>query len=169
MKDNELLQALKIQLAQYKTFDCKLLHENIIGIESNEGTDSINQPLEPIINRIRFCDRDFRSVVISCAHTTAAIKFKNLVEKISQQIDISNKDLHIKAFDDTLYEIYILDHKRGSLEKECALAGFNNKSNILREKFEFELSELVKQHSELIAKLELIRQAILIQLEQLIY
>jgi hypothetical protein len=169
VKDSELLYALKIQLAQYKTFSCKLRHENIIDVESNEGIDSMGLPLEPIVNRVGFCNRDSRSVVISCAHTTAAIKFKNLVGKISQQIGISQNDLHIKAFDDLLCEIYLLDYKKGHLEKEDAFAGFYDKSGMDREEIKLEINKVEEQHSKLVAELELLRQAILTTLDQLIH
>jgi len=165
VKDSELLHALKIQLAQYKIFDCKLRHESIIDIESNEGIDSMGLPLEPIVNRVGFCNNSFRSVAISCAHTTAAIKFKDLMEKISQQIEISPNDLCIKAFDDLLCEIYLLDHKKGSLEKEYAFAKFYNKSGVEHEEIKFEISEVEKQHSKLVAELELLRQTILTALD----
>jgi hypothetical protein len=169
VKDNELLQALKIELTQYKTFDCKLRHENIIDVQSNEGIDNMDLPLEAIVNRVGFCNHGFRSVAISCAHTTAAIKFKNLVEKISQQVETPQNDVCIKAFDDLLYEIYLLDHKKGSLEKEYAFAEFYDKSWVDREEIKLEINKIEKQHSKLVAELELLRQTILTTLNQLIY
>ncbi len=169
VKDSELLQALKIQLAQYKTFDCQLRHENIIDVESNEGIDSMGLPLEPIVNRVGFCNHGFRSVAISCAHTTAAFKFKSLVEKISQQVEMPQNDVCIKDFDDLLCEIYLLDHKKGSLEKEYALAEFYDESGIEQEYIRLEINKIEKQHSKLIAELELLRQTILTTLKQLIY
>jgi len=169
VKDSELLQTLKIQLAQYKTFDCKLRHENIVDVGSNEGTDSMGLPLEPIINRLGFCNHSFRDVAINCAHTTAAFNFKNLVEKISQQVEIPQNDLHIKAFDDLLCEIYLLDHKKGSLEKEYAFAEFYDENEIDREEIKLEINKVEKQHSKLVAELELLRRTILTALDQLIH
>jgi len=169
VKDSELLQTLKIQLAQYKTFDCKLRHENIIDVESNEGIGSMGLPLESIVNRVGFCNHSFKSVVISCAHTSAAFKFKNLIKEISQQAEIPQNDLHIKAFDDLLCEIYLLDHKIGSLEKEYAFAEFYDKNGIERKKIKLEMNRVVEKHSKLVVELELLRQTILTELNQLIY
>jgi hypothetical protein len=169
VKDSELLQALKIQLVQYKTFDCQLRHENIIDIEPSEDIDSMGLPLEPTVNRVGFCNHSFRSVAISCAHTTAAIKFKNLVEKISQQVEVPQNDFHLKAFDDLLCEIYLLDHKKGRLEKEYVFAEFYDKKGLDHDEIKLEINKVKKQHSKLIAELELLRQAILTTLDQLIY
>jgi hypothetical protein len=169
VKDSELLQALKIQLAQYKTFDCQLRHENIIDIEPNEDIDSMGLPLEPTVNRVGFCNNSFRSAAISCAHTIAAVKFKNLIEKISQQVEIPQKNLHLKAFDDLLCEIYLLDHKKGRLEKEYAFAEFYYKRGMDREEIKLEIKKIEEQHSKLVAKLELLRQDILTTLDQLIH
>ncbi|WP_158996388.1 hypothetical protein [Mucilaginibacter sp. L196] len=169
VKDSELLQALKTQLAQYKTFDCKLRHENIIDVGSSEGIDSMDLPLEPIVNRVGFCNHSFRSVAISCAHTTAALKFKNLIGKISQQVEIPQNDLLIKTFDDLLCEIYLLDHKKGNLEKEYAFVEFYDKSGVDREEIKLEINKVGEQHSKLVAALELLRQTILTALDQLIY
>jgi hypothetical protein len=53
---------------------------------------------------------------------------------------------YIKAIDDLLCEIYMLDHKRGSLEKKHAFAEFYNKATIEHEKFKPEINSITQQH-----------------------
>jgi len=62
----------------------------------------------------------------------------------------------------------MLDHKKGSLEKEYALAEFYNKVTIEHEKLKLEISSLVQQHSKLVAELELLRQTIITDLSQFV-
>jgi len=160
VKDSEFLFALKAQLAQYKTFSCRLQHENIITVEPNEGTDNAGFPLEPIVNRIGFCNHNVRSFAINCAHTTSAIKFKDLIKNISQNLETFQGDTYIKAIDDLLCEIYLLDHKRGRLEKEYAFAEFYEKGGIEGKKAKLEINNSVAYHSTLVAELELLRKKI---------
>jgi len=168
LKDSKLLHSLKIQLLEYKTFECKLRHEGVINVQQNEGTDSAGVSLEPSIINAGFCSHNFRSVTINCAHTTATVKFKDLLRKISHEITDFKVDLYIKAIDDLLCGIYMLDHKKGSLEKEYALAEFYNKVTIEHEKLKLEISSLVQQHSKLVAELELLRQTIITDLSQFV-
>ena len=168
MKDNELLHSFKIQLEQYKTFSCKLRHETIINFDSNKGTDNLGLPLESMFNRVGFCNHSFRSVTINCAHTTAAIKFKDLIKNISQQLEDFQGAYFIKAIDDLLCEIYLLDHKRGSLEKIYAFTKHKAKDSIQDKQTKHDIDSLIKHHSKLVTELDVVRQTIVNELNQFI-
>jgi hypothetical protein len=73
VKDTQLLQSLKFQILEYKTFDCKLRHKEVIDIEFNVGTDCFGIALEPNYERIGFCNKAYRNSNITCAHTMALL------------------------------------------------------------------------------------------------
>ena len=167
MKDSELLNALKTELNKFRTFNCELKHETIIATSPNNSFDIAGNNLEPIIDRLGFCKHDFRSVTINCAHTTAGFKFKNLIVAISNSIKNFKGELYLTSVDRLLCEIYLLDHKRGSLEKEFAFSKLTNNKDVERERIQEEISQLVKKHTSLVAELELLRQTIVADLNQL--
>jgi len=169
VKDSELLNALKTELEKFRTFNCKLKHETIIGTFPNDSIDIAGNNLEPIIDRLGFCKHNFRSVTINCAHTTAGFKFKNLIETISDHIENFQGELYISSADRLLCEIYLLDHKRGSLEKELAFYKLTNNTDVERERIQGEISHLVNNHSNLVAELELLRQTIVADFNQFTY
>jgi len=169
VKDKQLLQTLKTQLSQYKTFDCKLRHEQIINVEFNASTDHAGIPLQPITSRVGFCSRDARNQFVSCAHTTAAVNFKSILDNIKLIAEFDKFDSFKQSIEALTTQIYVLDHKKGDFEKQYAYAKFNDKPLAECEKIKTMLNQTVETHSSCVQQLELLRQAIMNELDKILY
>jgi hypothetical protein len=165
VKDSEFLNALKTELEKYNTFSCKLKHETITATVPNNGFDTAGNKFEPIFNRLGFCNHSFRSFTINCAHTTAGFKFKDLLKRISNLTENFQGDIYTRKIDELLCGIYLLDHKRGALEKEYVLSRLSN-NKFEYEKIKKDVSNIINNHSNLVAELELLRKKILTDLNQ---
>ena len=169
MKDKQLLQSLKSQLSQFKTFDCKLKHEEVINIEFNTGTDYSGKPLELSCERIGFCNKAYRNSNISCAHTIAAINFKKIFNEIIIVTDYKGDDLLIQSMDELLCKIYLLDIEKGSLEKQHAYAKFNELPALQSALIEEKITNAVNTHSNYVQELEILRQMIMNEIFRIIF
>lgn len=138
MKKEELIEAFE----QFEINSCDLIHEQI----STKEASAESQIIETLRNPL--CDKIKRNERLGCAHSMANTRFLNLVDKAILQ-NYTNQILR-EDFESIITSIYLLDHKKGELEKKK----FQNNSKAEAKK---QLEKITIEHRNLMQKLKELR------------
>ncbi|MCL7754225.1 hypothetical protein MPF13_10670 [Polaribacter sp. Z022] len=113
-----ILNQIKKELNEFEIFKCEMYHEKV-------KTNSITKlPIKKCVDgkdvfiRVKLCNINLRQKRLGCAHSSVNLRFNALLDKIKVDTNKVNK-IKIK-FNQTINNIYLLDHKKGNLEKEYA-------------------------------------------------
>ncbi|WP_207429023.1 hypothetical protein [Pedobacter sp. SYSU D00535] len=129
---------------------CKLKHEKV---QKNEVDLDRLEDQNVIFPRLGFCRKEDRNFRIGCAHTMANNNFKNLCKQVSELLNMPQLTQLRHEMDHLVTQIYILDYKKGQLEKELAIAEIKRDSCTLNSLSD-ELSQVEATHVGLIGGLE---------------
>ena len=144
---------LKREIESFRLISCGLRHEQVTG-EKGSVLDEFGTEVSKTFTRVGLCSKELRNSVIGCAHTPANHKFIDLLKK-TEFLHAGVTDLR-KEFDETITQIYLLDHVKGELEKELFTLSGEDKILFQRKK-----EELVREHAKLQKRLFSIRQSVI--------
>jgi hypothetical protein len=94
---------------------------------------------------------------------------KKIFNKIITIADYKCDKSVLMVMDELLYKIYLLDIEKGTLEKDYANAIFNESIDCQIKKIKERLVDVVNTHSKYVCEIELLRQAIINEIEQIVF
>ncbi|SKA18423.1 hypothetical protein [Sediminibacterium ginsengisoli] len=160
-QQQQLLQ-LREQLVLFRTVSCRLAHEQISGITACNGADEDASSYH--FQRDGLCRPELRKMTLGCAHTGANDRFCQLIDKAFATGLLNATISPSLTLNEIIVAIYKMDHEKGDLEKELAIARYNNHHETIRA-LEHELAELVTRHTNAISRLEKIRYGLMEQID----
>lgn len=162
MGRDELLQFYEA-LKTFQTFSCGLMHEQVQELRAETITDECD------IDEVRavrkgFCDAAMRRRTLGCAHSIANFNFSSLADK-AYDMGLLQGALPPAALIDTLVaQIYLMDHEKGRVEKEKALAVLRQDTTEMR-RTENAIRDIITRHGHAVAELEQLRCDMIQQIE----
>lgn len=156
---------LREQLVLFRTASCRLVHEQIGGITVANSSDGAASSYH--FQRSGLCRPESRKMLLGCAHTSANDRFCKLIDKAFVSGLLNETISPAVIFNEIIIAIYKLDHERGDLEKELAIARYNNHHETIRS-LEQQLGELITHHTNAVSRLEKIRHGLMEQIDAVI-
>lgn len=162
-----ILHEIKSNLEEFELFQCGMYHEKVrldtktkLPLKTNIIGD--NQFL-----RIDLCNSKLRKKRLGCAHSSANYNFNELINKI--EID----SIHIKEIqrkiNETILNIYELDHKKGNLEKDFAEIVLNIIPNLeTRNNIQNKIGVCINLHRNYIDTLKVLKEELINIIDQTI-
>lgn len=117
--------------------------------------------------RYGLCSSQIRRMMLGCAHTGANDRFLNLLRKLMAFPYSLRFSVYFETIENIILRIYMMDHKKGTLEKRKRMAGTQRDSNQFQEVVR-QLDEIAAQHRILIEELEIQRCSVLEALKTII-
>ncbi len=149
------------QVKKFKVVSCNLKHEQVVKIlypikKDEELLDSNGH----LFIRKGFCTKEIRKKTISCAHSIAFSTYEKLI--LSHNQLRYNKEIinNLNEMKGLLFQIYLLDHKKGLLEKKNAL----EKENLMVKRV---LGDLLLKYQLLVKQIQIKHECILQTIMQL--
>lgn len=148
------LKSVRAQIAQYVIKPCQLRHEKVMHLEPAGSEDGMGAGC----HRLGFCSHEVRKHRLGCAHTMANENFLAvLAPVVSEDPLIAALCLYLR---DHIDQIYRLDHKKGDLDKQHALAQqamAAEEATALRQA----IDTVVAEHTQRLTQMQHIRQQLL--------
>jgi len=156
--DKEIIKELLQEVSDYRVIRCELKHEKVVG-EGAAYWDSTGQEVHKTYKRIGLCLEKIRKSVIGCAHSPTNSWFSKLLSK-AVAVDVGLEPLRVE-FDKVITQIYLMDHKKGSLEKQLFCASSSQKEEVA-----IQINNLVCRHNDLIDQLSEIQKLVISRLSE---
>ncbi|ARV14485.1 hypothetical protein [Polaribacter sp. SA4-12] len=161
------LHDIKSNLEDFELFQCGMYHEKVRLDPKTKLPLKTNIIGENQFLRIDLCNSKLRKKRLGCAHSSANLNFNELINKI--EIDsIHIKEIQIKI-NETILNIYELDHKKGNLEKEFAEVLLNTIPNLeTRNNIQNKIGICISLHRDYIATLKVLKDELINIIDQTI-
>ncbi|MXV17047.1 ABC transporter C-terminal domain-containing protein [Hufsiella ginkgonis] len=141
-----------------------LVHEKVVGASDADLSSFTADPENHVFKRLGFCDRAARNYRLGCAHTMANARFNWLIDQLVKRNLVTGLLALQQEVDELVGRIYLLDHRKGDLEKQMAVAALSGDRQQL-DRLTGELDELKAFHSGMIDRLESLRELILNEID----
>jgi hypothetical protein len=155
----QYLSALREQLAEFRTFSCSLMHEQVIGLP--DTSLPVNTDIADLaVRRKGFCTPQIRRKLIGCAHSTANDRFARVADAVHATGILGDTVLPSSIISSTALRIYRMDHEKSRLDKRYAVAEYNNDAAEIIS-IQHELSDVLARHKAAVAEMEAYRNRLL--------
>jgi len=161
------LSEIKQNLNGFQFVHCGLSHEAVL-LDRKSNLPVKNEISdENIYKRVDLCSLIDRKQRLGCAHSSANDTFNKLIDELPEKDFIIEK--FRKQFNELIFQIYMLDHKKGNLEKNFAEAiDPSNSCELSSSNIQKELDACKHTHSIHIDQLSEIRSCIIQRIDKLI-
>ncbi|MEO0339583.1 MAG: hypothetical protein AAF242_10250 [Bacteroidota bacterium] len=154
-------------IRSYKVNHCGLFHEEVL-LDPKTNRPLFTGSLEnPIYKRTNLCDSTTRKKTLGCAHSSANMTFDQLMDDLPKEDPIFS--LQRDQLQETFFQIHMIDHKKGNLEKD--VADCLNSEIIAKQRLEEVRAAIEickKEHSQLLDQLAGLQSKILERIDELI-
>ena len=162
--ENMTLSEIKQKLNAFQLIHCGLKHEEVLLDDKTRLPRMTGAIDEQVYKRQDLCAN--RKQRLGCAHSPANDHFKKLLDEI-QANDPKIEKLK-KEFNDLVLQIYMLDHKKGNLEKSFAESlETDNSSGLLPSDIQKELAACKQLHSKYINELGIIKSGVIQRIDEI--
>lgn len=157
-----LLQ-LRGELSVYQTVSCRMMHEQVQELVKETIPDDGSFE-NVILKRNGLCNPVMRRKFLGCAHTNANNAFAALADSVYDTGILQAGPRPSESINDIVMKIYLIDHEKGSVEKEKAVALYTGQMADMAN-IEHVIQEIIYRHKTLINELEQLRQEIMHQID----
>jgi hypothetical protein len=164
---NTYLQLLQLRekLSVFEAVPCRLMHEQVEELfEESIGTDADPDPEQLRVRRSGFCKPAMRRHRLGCAHTSANGTFARLADRVYETGLLNTAFRPSATIEELILKIYLMDHEKGSIEKQKALAQYGDDATKIAE-IDIALEEVISRHEATINELEQLRRELMLQLD----
>lgn len=159
--DLEKLKEVYQALSMFKVLKCDMVHEKVL---SNKATGLPQKNISTSgFERMGLCPKSIRDFRLGCAHTVSNHNFMKHVRQLAESLQEFEK--YPSELDRIFLEIYKIDHLKGDLEKGLAESLFEEDDSN-RGRTEDSINEVLKDHRQLLDKLDVLRSMILLSLKE---
>lgn len=150
------IKDIKQNIEAFELVPCGLKHE-LVKLDADS-----KRPIKHSISdknqyqRIELCSLSDRNKRLGCAHSASNARFNRLIDQLETDDDIVIElQKNINA---VIFKIYMLDHKKGDLEKEYAIC---LDKNITTQKIKEQLNECITLHKTYINNLKDLKNSLI--------
>lgn len=162
--NSRYLLQLREQLAGFHTASCRLMHEQVV--ELFDTSLPMNNNLADLaVRRKGFCTPELRRKLLGCAHTTANDAFARVADAVHATGILGDAALPSSILSATSLRIYRMDHEKGRLDKQYALAQYNKDAAEIIS-VQHKLSDVLARHDTAVAEMEEYRKYLLKNLDE---
>ncbi len=156
------LYSIYEEVKNFRITPCNLKHEQVVSIlrPLDKGEEFLDSNAHLFVRK-GFCGKEMRKKTINCAHSLAFLTYERLllsIDSLRCNPEIINSLAEMK---DHLFQIYLLDHKKGFLEKRLSVEQETSMVMLL-------LGELICTHQSLLEQIETKHEYILQTIMQLV-
>lgn len=160
------LSALRDELAVYRTVQCQLMHEQVVALfKESIAEDGNDEQLKA--RRKGLCPIAGRRNLLGCAHTNANDTFAQLADGVYEMGILKTAKRPSEIIQTLVVQVYLIDHEKGDLEKQMALAKYHQHSEAVV-RINAAIQEVISRHATVIGQIEQFRQELMHQLDMAI-
>lgn len=167
LTNNMTLTEIKQNLNSFQLIQCGLSHE-AVQLDSKTNLPIMTGAIDKqFYKRVALCNLKDRKQRLGCAHSSANDKFNKLIDRLPENDEVIKKLK--KEFNDVVLQIYMLDHKKGDLEKKYAeLLVLCDSSILTSSGIQKEFDSCKLTHKKYINQLSYIKSGIIERIDEMI-